>query len=213
MSVTKENIKHERMFKMNTTFEKVIMCFNRFKNRDINIYDPNLFLTVYDRENDDRKATITDIARDSDEEIVIRIRYEDDDTTRWYLISDQVDVEIPRTVTHVDCFYEDDMPFNYYFMTEGQMMKYRDKVWPKTFDAPDDICLEYNKTIDPTHADYNLIWWDGFNRRNEYMVTLSREDINELINDKETFISQLTDSICILGLWTPPSKEEDDDNK
>ena len=116
MSVTKENIKHERMFKMNTTFEKVIRCFNKSASHDINIYDPTKFLTVYDIENDYRKATITDIARDSDEIIVIQIRYEDDDTTRWYLLSDQVDVEIPHTVTHVDCFYEEDDPFNYYFM-------------------------------------------------------------------------------------------------
>lgn len=204
------SIKHERMIHMNTTFEKVIMCFNRFKNRDINIYDPRKFLTVYDIENDYRKATITDIARDSDKRIVIRIRYMDDDTTRWYLISDEVDVEIPRTVTHVDCFYEGSSAFNYLFMTEDQMMKYRDKVWPKIFGTSGDICLEFNKTIDTTHADYDLIWWDGFNRRNEYTVTLSREDINELINDKEAFINQLTDSIIILGLWTPPTKEDED---
>lgn len=195
---------------MSTTFEKVIMCFNKHESHDINIFDPRKFLTVYDKENDYRKATITDIARDSDEEIVIQIRYDDDDTTRWYLISDEVDVEIPRTVTHVDCFYEGSSPFDYLFMTEGQMMKYWDKVWPKMFGISDDICLEYNKTIDPTHADYELIWWDGFNRRNEYMVTLSREDINKLINDAETFINQLTDSICILGLWTPPTKEDED---
>lgn len=195
---------------MNTTFEKVIMCFNKHESHDINIYDPRIFLTVYDIENDYRKATITDIARDSDEEIVIQIRYDDDDTTRWYLISDEVDVEIPHTVTHVDCFYEGCSEFNYLFMTEGQMMKYRDKVWPKMFGISDDICLEHNRTIDPTHADYNLIWWDGFNRRNEYMVTLSREDINELINDNEAFINGLTDSIIILGLWTPPTKEDED---
>lgn len=168
-----------------------------------------MFLTVYDIENDYRKATISDIARDSDERIVIQIRY-DDGATRWYLVSDQVDVEIPRTVTNVDCFYNESSTFNYLFMTEGQMMKYRDKVWPKMFYTSDDIYLEYNKTIDPTHADYELIWCDGFDRRNEYMVTLSREDINELINDAETFINQLTDSICILGLWTPPTKEDEE---
>lgn len=193
---------------MYNTFEKVIRCFNKSKSHDINIYDPRKFLTVYDIENDYRKATISDIARDSDERIVIQIRY-DDDTTRWYLVSDQVDVEIPRTVTNVDCFYNESSTFNHLFMTEGQMMKYLDKVWPKMFYTSDDIYLEYNKTIDPTHADYELIWWDGFNRRNEYMVTLSREDINELINDKETFINELTDSICILGLWTPPTKEDE----
>ena len=204
------SIKHERKIHMNTTFEKVIMCFNKHESHDINIFDPRKFLTVYDKENDYRKATITDIARDSDEEIVIQIRYDDDDTTRWYLISDEVDVEIPRTVTHVDCFYEGSSSFDYLFMTEDQMMKYRDKVWPKMFGTSDDICLEFNKTIDPTHADYDLIWWDGFNRRNEYTITLSREDINSLINDKETFINQLTDSICILGLWTPPTKEDKD---
>ena len=195
---------------MSTTFEKVIMCFNKHASHHINLFDPRKFLTVYDKENDYRKATITDIARDSDEEIVIQIRYDDDDTTRWYLISDEVDVEIPRTVTHVDCFYEGSSPFEYLFMTEYQLSKYQNKVWPKMFGISDDICLEYNRTIDPTHADYDLIWWDGFNRRNEYMVTLSREDINELINDAETFINQLTDSICILGLWTPPTKEDED---
>lgn len=201
---------------MSTTFEKVITCFNKFKSHEINIYDPRVFLTVYDKENDYRKATISDIARDSDKRIVIKIRYDDDGTYRWYLISDQVDVEIPRIVRpekHVDCFYKESCTFNYLFMTEDQMMKYRDKVWPKMFGTLDDICLEYNKTIDPTHADYELIWLDGFNRRNEYMVTLSREDINELINDAETFINQLTDSICILGLWTPPTKEDEDNEQ
>lgn len=201
---------------MSTTFEKVITCFNKFKSHDINIYDPRVFLTVYDKENDYRKATISDIARDSGKRIVIKIRYDDDGTYRWYLISDQVDVEIPRIVRswkHVDCFYKESCTFNYLFMTEDQMMKYRDKVWPKMFGTLDDICLEYNKTIDPTHADYELIWLDGFNRRNEYMVTLSREDINELINDAETFINQLTDSICILGLWTPPTKEDEDNEQ
>lgn len=198
---------------MNTTFEKVITCFNKSASHDINIYDPRKFLTVYDIENDYRKATISDIARDSDERIVIQIRYDDDGTYRWYLISDQVDVVIPRIVRpgkHVDCFYKESCTFNYLFMTEDQMMKYRDKVWPKMFGISDDICLEHNRTIDPTHADYNLIWWDGFNRRNEYMVTLSREDINELINDAETFINHLTDSIIILGLWTPPTKKDED---
>lgn len=202
----------ERMFKMNTAFEKVIICFNKSASHDINIHDPRKFLTVYDKENDYRKATISDIARDIAGRIVINIRYLDG-TTRWYLISDQVDVEIPRIVRpgrHVDCFYNESCTFDYLFMTEGQMMKYRDKVWPKMFGTPDDIYLEYNKTIDPTHADYELIWWDGFNRKNEYMVTLSREDINELINDAETFINQLTDSISISGLWTPPTKEDEE---
>jgi len=200
---------------MSTTFEKVIMCFNKHESHDINIFDPRIFLTVYDIQNDYRKATISDIAKDSDERIVIQIRYDDDDTTRWYLISDQVDVMIPRSVRpgkHVDCFYNESRTFNSLLITEGQMMKYRDKIWPKMFDTPDDIYLEFNKTIDPTHADYDLIWWDGFNRRNEYMVTLSREDINELINDAETFINHLTDSICILGLWTPPTKEGNDND-
>lgn len=198
---------------MSTTFEKVIRCFNKWDSHDINIYDPRLFLTGYDIQNDYRKATITDIARDADERIVIQIRY-DDDTTRWYRVSDKVDVTIPRSVRpgkHVDCFYKESSTFSSLFITEGQMMKYRDKVWPKMFDAPDDIYLEYDKTIDSTHAEYNLIWWDGFNRRNEYMVTLSREDINELINDAETFINELTDSIIISGLWTPPTKEDKDE--
>lgn len=198
---------------MSTTFEKVITCFNKFKSHDINIYDPRLFYTVYDIQNDYRKATISDIARDSDKRIVIKIRYDDDGTYRWYLISDEVDVMIPRSVRpgkHVDCFYKDSCTFDSLFVTEYQLSKYRDKLWPKMFGTLDDICLEFNKTIDPTHAEYDLIWWDGFNRRNEYTITLSREDINSLINDKETFINQLTDSIIILGLWTPPTKEDED---
>lgn len=195
---------------MNTTFEKVIRCFNRFKNRDINIYDPAKFLNVYDMKDDYRKATITDIARDSDKRIVIRIRYMDDDTTRWYLISDKVDVEIPRNVVNVDCFNKESRKFNSLLMTEYQIMKYQDKVWPKIFGTSGDIYLEHNRTIDPKHADYDLIWWDEFNRRNEYAVTLSREDINELINDEEAFINGLTDSICILGLWTPPTQEDEE---
>lgn len=198
-----------------TDLENVVNCFLLSKEHCIVPvkYEPQKWLKVYDKEEDYRPATIINITRDPNEEVAIEIKYTDNDETRCYLICDDVINDLPINDGNLDYHYSTSGWFDYYFMTENRMNKYRNKVWPKMFGTPDDVYLEYNKTIDPTHADYELIWYDGFNRRHEYMVTLSREDINELINDKETFINELTDSICILGLWTQPTKGEDGDNK
>ena len=91
-------------------------------------------------------------------------------------------------------------------MTENRVNKYRNKVWPKYFDGFDGLYLEYIETIDPTHANYKFCWYE-----NEYIVTLSREDINELLNDAEKYVNELQDVIIIMDLDDLDEDDLDDD--
>lgn len=160
-------------------------------------YDPEKWLKVYDKEQDNRPALITNISKEPDGYIAIEFKYtdKDDDTTWCYRICDKVSVDLPTNDGNLNYIYESSYWFNYYFMTENRVSKYRNKVWPKYFDGFDGLYLEYIETIDPTHANYKFCWYEK-----EYIVTLSREDINELLNDAERYVNELQDAIIIMDL-------------
>ena len=171
-------------------------------------YDPKLWLKVYDKEQEYRPALITNISKTPDDYIAIEFKYtdKDDDTVWCYRICDEVSVNLPTNDGNLNYIYESSNWFNYYFMTENRVSKYRDKVWPRIFKAELlDICLEYIETIDPSHSNYRFIW----ESEKEYIVTLSREDINELVNDPDQFLMELEDTIFIMKL--DDLDEEDDD--
>ena len=171
-------------------------------------YDPALWLKVYDKEQEYRPALITNISKTPDDYIAIEFKYtdKDDDTVWCYRICDEVSVNLPTNDGNLNYIYESSNWFNYYFMTENRVSKYRDKVWPRIFKAELlDICLEYIETIDPSHSNYRFIW----ESEKEYIVTLSREDINELVNDPDQFLMELEDTIFIMKL--DDLDEEDDD--
>lgn len=196
---------------MMNEFEKVVRNFKLFTagdGRPIPVtYNPEKFLNVYDKENYYAPARIIDITNDPDG-IAIEIKYIKDDRTRCYLISDETGIRLPKNDKPHNYRYEEACDFDYLFITENQISKFKGKVWPNRFDGFDDIYLEYIETIDANHSNYKLIWHDGFNRENEFIVTLSREDINELLDDTEEFINKLQDAIIIMGLWAPPREEE-----
>jgi hypothetical protein len=192
-------------------FEKVVRNFRLFtENNDHPIpvtYNPEKFLNVYDKEEDYAPARIIYITKDPDG-IAIEVKYIKDDTTRCYLLSDETDIDLPKNDQPHNYRYKEASSFDYLFITENQISKFKEKVWPNRFDGFDDIYLEYIKTIDANHSNYKFIWYDGFDRENEFIVTLSREDINELLDDAEEFINKLQDAIIIMGLWTSPLEEE-----
>lgn len=193
-------------------FEKVVRNFRMFttsNDRPIPVtYNPEKFLNVYDKENNYASARIINITNDPDG-IAIEIKYIKDDTTRCYLISDETEIHLPENDQPNNYFYEGKYAFDYLFITGNQISKFKEKVWPNRFDGFDDICLEYIETIDANHSNYKFIWHDGFNRENEFTVTLSREDINELLDDADEFIDKLQDAIIIMGLWATPREEND----
>ena len=170
-------------------------------------YDPEKWLKVYDKEQEYRPALITNISKAPTCYIAIEFKYtdKDDDTTWCYLLCDEIEVDLPTNDGNLNYIYDGDSSgwFDYWFMTENRVSKYRDKVWPKYFDGFD-LYLKYIETIDPTHANYKLCWYEK-----EYVVTLSREDINELLNDAEFYINELQDAIIIMDL--DDLDEEDDD--
>ena len=169
-------------------------------------YDPKLWLKVYDKEQEYRPALITNISKTPDDYIAIEFKYtdKDDDTVWCYLLCDELEVDLPTNDGNLNYIYNGDSSewFDYWFMTENRVSKYRNKVWPKYFDGFD-LDLKYIETIDPTHANYKLCWDEK-----EYIVTLSREDINELLNDAEFYINELQDAIIIMDL--DDLDEEDD---
>jgi hypothetical protein len=197
---------------MMSEFEKVVRNFKLFTNSyDLPIpvtYNPKKFLYVYDKEEDYAPARIINITNDPDG-IAIEIKYIKDDTTRCYLLSDKTDIALPENDQPHDYFYKGKDSFDCLFITENQVSKFKEKVWPLRFDdAEADPYLEYIETIDPNHSNYKFIWHDGFDRENEFIVTLSREDINELLDDAEEFMYKLQDTIIIMGLWTTSQEEE-----
>ena len=199
---------------MMSEFEKVIGNFKLFTNSyDLPIpvtYNPKKFLYVYDKENNYEPARIINITNDP-AGIAIEIKYVKDDTTRCYLLSDKTDIALPENDQPHDYFYKKGKDsFDCLFITENQISKFKEKVWPSRFDDDEfaGTYLEYIETIDANHSNYKFIWHDGFDRENEFIVTLSREDINELLDDAEEFMYKLQDAISVMGLWAAP-KEED----
>lgn len=193
-----------------STFEKVITCFTKMKEGGIIpiCFDPNKWLKVYDRENDLKPAWIKNIFKDPDGNIGIEIHYIDDNTNRFYSICDDSDIVIPESDCHPEYRYDNPCSFDYLFTTEERMSKLMKKVWPNIFDGGDDLRLEYIDMIDSEHANYKFIWIDGHNRKNEFIVSISREDVNELLDDSERFMYDLEDAIIVMGLWTSPLEEE-----
>lgn len=192
---------------MMNEFEKVVRFFKMFNAGGAVIFTPDKFLKVYDKENNYAPAQIINITNDPDG-IAIEIKYIKDNTTRCYLISDETDVHLPENDQPHKYFYEEECSFDYLFITENQISRFKEKVWPNRFDGFDSVYLEYIETIDANHAKYKLIWHDGFNRENVYNVTLSRKDVNELLNDSVEFIDKLQDAIIIMGLWASPREGE-----
>ena len=198
------------MMKM-TTFEKVITCFTKMKEGGLMPIDldPNKLLKVYDKENDLKPAWIKNIFKDPDGNIGIEIHYIDDDTDRFYSLCDDSDIVIPESNYHPEYRYDNPSSFDYLFTTEERMSKLMKKVWPNTFDDGIGSRLEYIWVIDSDHANYKFIWVDGCNRTNEFIVTISREDINELLEDSEKFMNDLQDAIIVMGLWPPKDEDEE----
>ena len=191
-----------------TDLEHVIQSFKlSMQTYDIPAeYDPEKWLKVYDKEQEYRPALITNISKEPNGYIAIEFKYtdKDDDTTWCYRICDELDVDLPTNDGNLNYIYESSNWFNYHFMTENRVSKYRDKIWHSIFKAELlDIRLEYIETIDPSHSNYRFIW----ESEKEYIVTLSREDINELLNDPDDrFLMELEDTIFIMKL-----DEQDDD--
>lgn len=195
-------------------FEKVILCFKKSRAHEIMpaCYNPSAFLNVYDKENDYKPAVITNIFKDSNGDIGIEIRYTDDDTIRCYKLYEDTDTDLPICDTHPEYRYDGSESFHYLFITEDTVSKYKNKVWPELFDGGDGLYLEYIETIDPSHANYKFFWPDGFGRESEYLVTLSRDDINELLNNPVSFIYELQETIEIIGLWKKPNDDDEEDD-
>lgn len=193
---------------MMSDLEKVIKCFKLVQEGAAipTDYDPEKWLKVYDKEQEYRPAIITNITKTPDDYIAIEFKYtdNDDDTTWCYLLCDKLDVDLPINDGNLNYVYTGDNAswFHYWFITENRVRKYRDKVWPKYFDGFDGLYLEYIETIDPTHANYKFCWYEK-----EYIVVLSREDINELLEDAESFVDELQDAIIIMDLDEKEDKE------
>lgn len=187
---------------MMSDLEKVIKCFKLVQEGATipTEYDPEKWLKVYDIEQEYRPALITNITKTPDDYIAIEFKYTDnDDDAKWcYLLCDKLDVDLPMNDGNLNYVYTGNNKsswFHYWFITENRVRKYRDKVWPKYFDGFDGLYLEYIETIDPTHANYKFCWYEK-----EYIVVLSREDINELLEDAESFVNELQDAIIIMDL-------------
>ena len=128
------------------------------------------------------------------------------------MLCDELDVDLPTNDGNLNYIYDSDSSewFDYWFMTENRVNKYRDKIWPSIFKAELlDIRLEYIETIDPTHANYRFIW----ESEKEYIVTLSREDINELLNEPDQFLMELEDVIFIMKIDDLDDEDDLDDDE
>lgn len=194
-----------------TELEKIISCFKKSKAHEIMpaCYNPSALLKVYDTENDYKPGIIIDIFKDSEDPdcIGIKIKYDDDDTTSCYKFQVSFDIDLPIN-TNPEYTFNNACVFDYTLMTENKFSKYRDKVWPSLFETADKIYLEYVETIDPSHANYKLSWFDQSKRQFEYLVTLSRDDINELLENVENFIYDLQEAIYIMKIGKSIDDEE-----
>lgn len=193
-----------------TELEKVISCFKKSKAHEIMpaCYNPSALLRVYDTENDYKHGTIIDIFKDPEAHdwIGIKIKY-DDDTTQCYKFWISFDIDLPIN-TNPEYTFNNACVFDYTLMTENKFSKYRDKIWPNMFEAADEIYLEYVETIDSSHANYKLSWVDQSNCLLEYFVTLSRDDINKLLENAADFIYDLQDAIHIMKIDKSIDDEE-----
>ena len=194
-----------------TTFEKVVACFTKMMEAVLIpiCFDPNRLLKVYDKENDLKPAWIKNIFKDPDGNIGIEILYMDDNTNRFYSLYDDSDIVIPESNYRPEYRYDNPCSFDYLFTTEERMSKLMKKVWPNTLDGEDGLRLEYIGMIDLDHANYKFIWIDGNNRKNEFIVSISRDDVNELLDDSEGFMYDLMDAIIVMGLWPPKDEDEE----
>ncbi len=158
-------------------------------------YDPELWLKVYDTEENNAPATITNITRCPDNNIAIEFKYDDGYTRKWtedntacYPITDKVDVELPLNdgKLHYDL---EPCPFGRLFITEYRLSQFRDKIWPtRLIRNPDPfIHLEYVETVDTSHANYKIMCYDI----KDGIITLSREDIREFSNDPLGFLENM----------------------
>ena len=158
-------------------------------------YDPELWLKVYDMEENNAPATITNITRCPDNNIAIEFKYDDGYTRRWtedntacYPITDKIDEELPLNDGKLHYDLEPN-PFGKLFITEYRLRQFRDKIWPTRLMQKhvETIHLVYDETIDTTHAKYKIIcaaMKDG-------IITLSREDIREYYNDPVEFLENM----------------------
>ena len=194
-----------------TTFEKVVACFTKMMEAVLIpiCFDPNRLLKVYDKENDLKPAWIKNIFKDPDGNIGIEILYMDDNTNRFYSLYDDSDIVIPESNYRPEYRYDNPCSFDYLFTTEERMSKLMKKVWPNTFDGEEGLRLEYIGMRDLDHANYKFIWIDGNNRKNEFIVSISRDDVNELLDDSEGFMYDLMDAIIVMGLWPPKDEDEE----
>ena len=157
-------------------------------------YDPELWLKVYDTEEDNVPATITNITRCPDNNIAIEFKYDgytrtrSKDETACYPITDEVDIELPLN----DGNLQYDLlpyPFGKLFITEYRLSQFRDKIWPtRLIRKPDPfIHLEYVETVDTSHANYKIMCYEI----KDGIITLSREDIREFSNDALGFLENM----------------------
>lgn len=158
-------------------------------------YDPELWLKVYDTEEDNVPATITNITRCPDNNIAIEFKYDDGYTRRWtkdntacYPITDEIDEELPLNdgKLHYDL---EPYSFGKLFITEYRLSQFRDKIWPtRLIRKPDPfIHLEYVETVDISHANYKIMCYEI----KDGIITLSREDIREFSNDSLGFLENM----------------------
>ena len=155
-------------------------------------YDPKLWLKVYDMEEDNTPATITNITRCPDNNIAIEIKYDGytrtKDETTCYPITDEIDVELSLNDGKL---HYDLMPYQFdrLFITEYRLSQFRDKIWPtRLIRKPDPfIHLEYVETVDISHANYKIMCEDI----KDGIITLSREDIRAFSNDAVGFLENM----------------------
>ena len=152
-------------------------------------YDPKLWLKVYDMEEWNTAATITNITRCPDNNIAIEIKY--DGYTRskveadCYFMNDEVDEELPLNDGNLEHTLEQ-VSFNEIFITEYRLRRFLDKIWPTRLIQKhvETIHLVYVETIDAEHANYKIIC----DTMKDGIITLSREDIKEFFNNPIEFL-------------------------
>lgn len=152
-------------------------------------YDPDLWLKVYDMEEYNAPATITNITRCPDNNIAIEIKYDGYTLTKvetdCYFMDDEVDEELPLNDGNLQHTLEQ-VSFNEIFITEHRMRQFMDKIWPTRLIQKhvETIHLEYAGMVDATHANYKIIC----DAMKDGIITLSREDIKGFFNNPIEFL-------------------------
>lgn len=170
-------------------------------------YDPKLWLKIYDTEENNAPATITNITRCPDNNIAIEFKYDDGCTRRWtedntacYPITDEIDEELPLNDGNLHYDLEPYL-FGRLFITEYRLSQFRDKIWPtRLIRKPDPfIHLDYVETVDTSHANYKIMCDDI----KDGIITLSREDIRAFSNDALGFLENMLGLIWAMRDNTP----------